>query len=199
MSAMASTKTWHRLRRKMGFDHNPLRRRSDLIAAWLLPAVIAALLTLGPLVAFVAGHWASAENDAALQAQRSWDPVPAVLLKSAPGPLFPAGGSNSWIVWTPARWTADGGAHVGQVPVTSGSRAGSTVTVWLDSAGQVRQPLTTAGASGRIETAMAISVGALALLLTGLAVAARRVLDTRRLSGWETGWLHVGPQWTGQR
>jgi hypothetical protein len=199
MSAMTSTKTWNLLRRKLGFDRNPLRRRCDLIAAWLLPAVIAALLTLGPLVAFVADHWASAQNDAALQAQRGWHRVPAVLLQSAPGPMFPAGGSNSWIVWTPARWTADGGTHVGQVPAISGTRAGSSVTVWLDSAGKVRQPLTTAGATGRTETAIAISVGALALLLAVLAVAARRMVDARRLSDWETGWLLVGPQWTGQR
>lgn len=199
MSAMASTTMWIRLRRGLGFDHNPLRRRPDLIAAWLLPAVVAALLTLGPLVAFVAGHWASAQNDAALQAQRSWHRVPAVLLESAPGPLFPAGDTNSWTVWTRARWTADGTSHVGQVPAISDSRAGSTVTVWLDSTGRVRQPLTAAGASGRTETAMAVSVGALALLLIAVAVATRRVLDARRLSGWESGWLLVGPQWTGRR
>lgn len=199
MSAMTSTKTWNGLSRRLGFDHNPLRRRSDLIAAWLLPGVIAALLTLGPVVAFAGGHWASAQNRAASQAERSWHHVPAVLLQSAPGPMFPDGGANSWIVWTPARWRADGVAHIGQVPAASGSRAGSVLTVWLDQAGKVRQPLTASAAGSRTVTAIGISVAALALVLAGLAVIARRLLDARRLSGWEADWLLVGPQWTEQR
>jgi uncharacterized membrane protein YhaH (DUF805 family) len=199
MSAMTSTKTWTRLSRRLGLDHNPLRRRSDLIAAWVWPAVLAALLIVAPVVALVAGRWASAQNEAALQAQRSWQRAPAVLLQSAPGPLFPDSGANSWTVWTPARWTADGVTHVSEVPAISDSRAGSKVIVWLDQAGQVRQPLTAAAASGRTETAMAMSVATLMVLLAGLAVIARRVLDARRLSGWEAGWLAVGPQWTGQR
>lgn len=199
MSAVASTKTWHRLSRRLGLDHNPLRRRSDLIAAWLLPAAIAALLILGPVVGFVASRWAGSQNEAARLAERSWHHVPAVLLQSAPGPMFPDGGANSWTVWTPARWTADGLAHVGKVPAMSDTRAGSIVTVWLDQAGKVRLPLTTAMAQGRELTAVAISLVVLTLLLAGLALAVRRVLDVRRLAGWEQGWLAVGPQWTGQR
>lgn len=199
MNAMAPAETWQRLRRRLGFDHNPLRRRSDLIEAWLVPAVIAALLVLGPLVAVFAGHWASAQNETAWRTQRSWHHVPAVLLQSAPGPMFPDGGANSWIVWTPARWTAGGTTHVGQVPAISDTRAGSIVTVWLDQAGKVRQPLTAAGAQGRDVTAIALSCGALLLVLVSLALAARRVLDLRRLSGWEEDWMLVGPQWSGQR
>lgn len=196
---MTSTKRWNRLSRSLGFDRNPLRRHSDLIAAWLLPGVIVALLALGPVVALGAGHWASAQNRAAVQAQRAWHHVPAVLLQSAPGPMFPDGGANSWIVWTPARWTADGVAHVGQVPADSGSRAGSVLTVWLDQTGKVRQPLTAAAAGSRTVTAIGMSVAALALVLAALAVLARRLLDARRLSGWEADWLLVGPQWTEQR
>lgn len=199
MIGMASTKTWTRLSRRLGLDDNPLRRRSDLIAAWLLPTVIALLLILGPAVAVVAGRWASDDNAAAWRAQRSWRNVPAVLLQSAPGPMFPNGGANSWVVWTPARWTADGATHVGNVPAVSDTRAGSIVTVWLDQAGQVRQPLTQGAARGRDVAAVALAVGVLALLLTFGALVSRRVLDTSRLSGWETGWLSVGPQWTGRR
>jgi hypothetical protein len=199
MDGIAPTTAWARLQRRFGFEHNPLRRRSDLIAAWLLPAVLAAMLVLGPLAAIAASRWAGAQDAAAWRAQRSWHHVPAVLLASAPGPAFADGGANSWTVWTPARWTAGGRTHVANVPATSDAAAGSVVTVWLDRTGAVRVPLTSAAARGRVATAALVAVGALALLLTGLAVLARWLLDRRRLAGWGTDWLSVGPQWSGQR
>jgi hypothetical protein len=199
MDRMASTTRWTRLSRRLGLDHNPLRRRSDLIAAWLLPVMLAALLLAGPLVAIIAGQWAQEDNAAAWQAQQSWHRVPAVLLASAPGPLFPDGGANSWTVWTSARWTVDGRTHVGKVPATSGSTAGTTITAWLDQAGHPRQALTSAAASDRVITASAIAVGALALLLASMAVIAHRVLNRRRLAMWEAAWMSVGPEWSGRR
>jgi hypothetical protein len=199
MNGIASTTAWTRVQRRLGLDHNPLRRRSDLIAAWLLPAVLAAMLVLGPVTAIAASRWANGQDAAAWRAQRSWHHVPAVLLVSAPGPMFPDGGANAWTVWTPARWTADGRTHVANVPAATDTAAGTVVTVWLDRAGQVRMPLTTAAAGERVATTAAMAVGALALLLIGLAVLARWVLDHRRLAGWGTGWLSVGPQWSGRR
>src|SRR3984957_15248776 len=123
--------TWTRLARALGSDHNPLRRRSDLIAAWLTPAAIAIFLALGPLVAVGAIAAAHAgvttarqagrdlhPGPAALlqavpgrprgdpparQAGRDLHPVPAVLLQAVPGPLMTAGGTNSWVTWAPAR------------------------------------------------------------------------------------------------
>jgi hypothetical protein len=199
MDKTASTTRWTRLRRRLGLDHNPLRRRSDLIAGWLLPATLALLLLAGPIVAIFAGQWAEGNNAAAWRAQQSWHRVPAVLLASAPGPMFPDGGSNSWTVWTSARWTADGRAHTGKVPAASGSRAGTTVTAWLDRAGNPRLALTSAAATDRVITASAIAVGALALLLATMAMIAHRVLSRRRLASWEAAWTAVGPEWSGRR
>jgi len=199
MNGMASTTRWTRLSRRLGLDHNPLRRRSDLMAAWLLPAMLAALLLAGPLVAIIAGRWAQQDNAAAWRAQQSWHRVPAVLLASAPGPLFPDGGANSWTVWTSARWTVDGVPHVGKVPATSGSKAGTTITAWLDQAGDPRLALTSAAASDRVITASVIAIGALALLLASMGIIAHRVLNRRRLATWGTAWTSVGPQWSGRR
>jgi hypothetical protein len=196
MDGIASTTMWMRLNRRLGLDHNPLRRRCDRIAGWLLPAMLAALLVIGPLAALLAGRWAQARNDVAWQAQRSWHHVPAVLLASTPGPMFPAGGANSWTVWTSARWTADGQTHVGKVPAMSDSKAGTVVTVWLDPAGTPRMPLTPTAASNRVVTAAAMAVAALAVLLAVLTVIVRWVLDRRRLASWEAAWLSVGPQWS---
>jgi len=199
MDGVASTALWTKLNRRLGLDHNPLRRRSDRIAGWLLPAMLAALLVLGPVAALLGGRWAQAHDEAAWQAQRSWHHVPAILLTSTPGPMFPDGGANSWSVWTSARWTAGGRMHVGKVPAMSHTRAGTVVTVWLDRAGRPRMPLTAAAASNRVLTAAGMAVAALAVVLAVLAVIAHWALNRRRLASWEAAWLSVGPQWSGRR
>jgi hypothetical protein len=189
--------TWTRLTRALGSDHNPLRRQCDLLAAWLTPAAIAIFLVLGPLVAVGAIAWAHAGNTAARQAARQLHPVPAVLLQAAPGPLMTAGGSNSWETWVLARWTAGGQLHAGAIPATSGTRAGSTVPVWLDRAGRVQTPpLTTAQARGRVVMAASAALAALAVLLAGLGLTGRWVLNRRRLAAWEAAWRLTGPRWT---
>jgi hypothetical protein len=197
VNGMTPTTKWTRVTRRLGLDHNPLRRPTDLIEAWLIPAVIAAFLLLGPLVAGVVGLQVHAGNTAAQRAQRSWRPVAAVLLQAAPGPLMSDNGNNSWLDWTRARWTYDGRTRVGEVPAPSDTRAGTTVRVWLDRTGNVQAPpLTAASARERITVAVSVALASLALLLVGLALLARNLLDRRRLRGWETDWLSTGPQWS---
>jgi hypothetical protein len=191
--------TWTRLARRLRIDHNPLRRPADLIEAWLLPAAIAAFLVLGPLAAGAASLWVHAGDAAARQAQRSWHRVPAVLLRPAPGPLMSDNGANTWLVWTPARWTDDGRPHAGKVPVAAGTSADVIVPVWLDRAGQVRIPPPTASqVQDRVLSAAAAALAALAVLLASLAVLVRLVLDRRRLADWDAAWQSVGPQWSRQ-
>jgi hypothetical protein len=193
------TMTWTRLTRRLGRDRNPLRRRSDLIEGWLLPAAIAAFLAAGPFVAGAAGLWVRADNMAARGAQLSWHRVSATLLQAAPGPEMSDNGANTWVVWTPARWNADGRPRVASVPVPAGTWAGSTVPVWLDRAGNVRlPPLTAAQASNRVLVAALTALAGLAVLLAGMALLARWVLDRRRLAAWEAAWLSVGPSWSHQ-
>jgi len=194
---MTPTATWTRVARRLGFDHNPLRRRSDLIEAWLLPAVIAVFLVLSPLLVGAASARVHSENAAAQQAERSWHRVTAVLLQAVPGPLMSDNGANTWITWTPARWTDDGRRHVGQVPAAAGSSAGSTLPVWLDRAGTVQAPpLNALQIRDRVALAAVVALTALAVFLTGAAVIGRRLLDRRRLAGWAADWLSVGPQWS---
>jgi hypothetical protein len=183
--------------RRLGFDHNRLRRRSDVIEAWLLPAVIAVFLALSPLLVSAASAWVHNENVAVRQAQRSWHRVTAVLLQAVPGPLMSDNGANSWVAWTPARWTADGRPRVGQVPAESGTSAGSKVPVWLDRAGIVQTPpLTTSQVRDRVVLVAVVALTALAVFLAALALIGRWLLDRRRLVGWATAWLSVGPQWS---
>jgi hypothetical protein len=178
-------------------DHNPLRRRSDVLEAWLLPAVIAVFLALSPLLVGAADAWAHAQNAAVQQAQRSWHRLPAVLLQAVPGPLVSDNGANSWTTWTPARWTSGGRPHVGLIPAVSGTSADTTVSVWLDRAGHVRTPpLTAVQVRDRATLAALVALVALAAVLACLAPVARRLLNRRRLAGWETAWLSVGPHWS---
>ena len=78
------TKTWLKLTRRLGVDGNPLRRRSDLLDAWLLPVAIAAFLALCPIVAVVTGVWVRADNAAQRHDQLSWHREQAVLQAAAP-------------------------------------------------------------------------------------------------------------------
>ena len=183
--------------RRLGLDHNPLRRTSDVVEAWLLPAVIAVFLILSPFVAGAAALSVRAENTAAQRATQSWHQVPAVLLRAAPGPMMSDNGANAWLVWTPARWAANGRTRTGIVPAPSGTKAGATVRVWVDRTGNVQvPPLTPARAGDRVVVAMAFALAALAVFLACLALVIRAVLDRRRLADWETAWLSVGPQWS---
>ena len=189
MTAMPTT-TWMRLARRLGWDGNPLRPRSDMIERWLLPAAIALFVALCPVVAGVTGMWVRADNAAVAHARLAWHPVTAVLLQAVPGPAESDSGANTWMTWTPARWTVDGRQHAGDVPAAARSRAGSKQTVWLNRAGQVQMPPLTPGQVGAragADTLMAIAV--LAGLLTALRRLARRALYRRRLADWEIAWL----------
>jgi hypothetical protein len=188
-----------KLARRLGRDTNPLRRRSDVLEAWLLPAAIVVFLVLCPLVAGLTGMWLRADNAAVQRAQQSWQPIRAVLLRAAPGPEFTDQGANTWTVWEPARWTVDGQLRSGSIPVAAGSAVGSVQTVWLDSRGHVQvPPLSPARLSEAVDGAMLISAAALAVVVGILTLLARWFLNRRRLAGWATGWLAVGPIWSHQ-
>ena len=192
------TMTWTRLTRRLGSDHNPLRRRTDLLAAWLLPAVLVAFALLGPLVVVGAALQTHASQAAAARAQRSWREVPAVLLAPTPGPLMTDHGANTWLTRAPARWTAGGQRHVAMVPVVSGTRRDAVIGVWLDPAGHVRiPPLTAEQVRHRVTSIALAALAILAAVLAGLAGLGHRALNRRRLNGWEAAWLTTGPQWRG--
>lgn len=194
------TTTWMKLARRLGRDRNPLRRRSDVLEAWLLPAAVVVFLVLCPLVAVLTGLWVRADNAAVQRAQQSWHTVPAVLLRAAPGPQFTDQGANTWTTWEPARWTVNGRQHTGSIPVAAGSPAGSTQTVWLDGRGQVHvPPQTQARLSETVDAAMLIAVAGVAVVVGALMLLGRWFLDRRRLASWEAAWLAVGPRWSHQR
>jgi hypothetical protein len=185
-----------RIARKLGLDGNPLRRRTDKIAA-RLSALLLAVFLIGALFLSVAAvGWAGQHGGAELGATRSWHQVPAVLLQGAPAPTATSGVFGNYQVL--ARWiTPDGRARTGRIPVSADMAAGRTVRLWVDSAGSPTGiPLNRRAVLAGEAIAVAVATVALGIVLLCLAEAGRWVLDRRRLAGWEAGWAAVGPPWT---
>jgi hypothetical protein len=184
-----------RLARRLGLDGNPLRRRTDKIAARLAALLVVVFVAGAPMLSLAAAGWAGRAVAAGQVATRSWRQVPAVLLQTAPAPTAAArvlGSSRAW-----ARWIApDGRARTGQIPVSAG-QAGHTVRLWVDAAGRPAGSSPARGAAAAREAAAAaVATATLGIVLVCLAWAGRWVLDRRRLAGWQTAWAAVGPQWT---
>jgi hypothetical protein len=196
MTARPTTK-WLQFKRQMGLDGNPLRRRSDIVAAWLTPVMIFLFAALIPVVATVTTTLVRGENAAVVRASHSWTYVTGRLLRSAPGPAQRDHGRNIWNEAAPARWTFRGQQYTGAIPVPAGSRAGSLQTVRIDSAGQVQAPpLMPTQLADRVDTLTFIVMAAVGMLLMTFKGIVRRILDKRRLAAWESDWHAVGPRWS---
>lgn len=190
--------TWRRrLAARLGLDGNPLRRRTDRIAAYGAAGLLALFLAGAPVLAVAAGHWAYRVSTTEQQGQRAWREVTAVLLQ--PAPIEP-GYYDLSDSWAAARWTVpDRGTLEGLIPAAAGMPAGSRVRIWVDGSGRwaglpMGRPVTLLRVVGAVTCAPIL----LAALLLGIGYVSRRVLDWRRLAGWEADWDSVGPRWTRQ-
>jgi hypothetical protein len=186
-----------RLGRWLGLDGNPLRRRTDKIAAWLTAQFLVAGLIGAPLFGIAVFHWASRAGATEQRTERSWREVPAVLLRSVSAPDSFADGVFGYS-WVPARWTAPGGqVRSGDIPVEVGLAAGRKVRLWVDAAGRPTDaPITHRAVLARAATAAAVATAVLLIALFCLTLIGRWLLDRRRLADWELAWAIVGPQWT---
>lgn len=190
MKAFRGPKVWlWRWRR------NPLRRRADMVEAWVVLG--AWLLTV--IAGVTAGLVASRSVEHGLAGERAaWRPVMARVVARAPG-SSPAHGrtSSGDQVWAKVRWTvADGSTRTGQVRVEPGSKAGTPVTVWTDPQGSLVSRPTSAAEAAFRGTLIGCLVGvssAAVPFVGGLALRAR--LERRRMDAWDTEWARLGPQW----
>jgi hypothetical protein len=173
-------------------DRNPLRRGSDRAETAVVAALVVAFLAGAPFAAQAAGgaeHAAAQRVQAAQQA--SWRQVPAVLLAT---PGTDAGVAQ--VAQARARFTApDGKTIVTDVPVPNGTRAGTTVRVWVTRDGTLTAPplLDSQVAEQAVVTELA-TVAGLALTLATVGFLARRSLDKRRLAAWDAEWRAAGPR-----
>jgi hypothetical protein len=169
---------------------NPLRRREDVLEAWLVLAVWAVIAVGGALAGTVT---ARAAEDVFAQQRAERVPVAAVLVSDTTQP----GASSYYRALAKVRWTLpDGSARTGNTLVDTGLKAGTRIVVYTDTQGE----LTTRPPSRSAADVEAAVLGATAALgVTGLALGAgalaRLRLDRRRAGRWATEWAMVGPKW----
>ena len=186
-----------RIARKLGLDGNPLRRRTDKIAACAAALLLAVFLTGAPLLSVAAAGWAGRPAAAELRTKRSRHQVPAILLQAAPNPAAFAGEVLGYSLVLARLTTPDGRARTGRIRVSPSMAAGRTVRLWVNAAGSpAGLPLNDRLVPAYEATAAVIATVTLGIMLVCLACAGRWVLDRRRLADWEAAWATVGPQWT---
>lgn len=168
---------------------NPLRRRSDVIDAWIVLAAWVIALAAGLLAGLATGS----AVDHGLDRQRAErQPVSAVLNEKAPGRTSAAAVDDSH-VWANARWTApDGTEHTGRTKVHPGTKTGTQVTVWIDRQGRLTsKPLSPGEASFQAAwTGVLVAMGT-AVAVIGSAQIPRALLERRQLEQWDEEWARV--------
>ncbi|MFD8298718.1 hypothetical protein ACFV13_21110 [Streptomyces bauhiniae] len=187
----------HRPRRR----HNPLRRRSDVVEAWMVVVVAVLLCVVAPLAGTAAGLFAHDRARTHAEEQRAErQPVRAVVA-GRPASRPTVHGDRGHGYRAEVRWTEPGRqprTAVANVP--AGTRAGDTVTVWFDSRGRAVAPPPNDVAVWQHTVAVGLGVagGTAALVLLARAVE-RRVAQRHRLAEWERDWARTGPAWTRRR
>jgi hypothetical protein len=173
--------------------NNPLRRRDDVVEAWVVLAVWAVVAVGGTLAGLVTAH-AADEVFARQRAERH--SLNAVLLAGVPRSL-PGPGTTSDKIATRVRWMdSDGSVHTDKTLVNTGLKAGSRVVVWTDGRGEiVTEPPSPAKAAVEAGVLAAAAGLALAGLAFGCGALARWRLDRRRIEQWGRQWDLIGPQW----
>ncbi|WP_030664793.1 hypothetical protein [Streptomyces rimosus] len=189
---MRAAKRWWRWRR------NPLRRRVDVLDAWI-GLLTALLLAVGaPAAGFRAASWAYGEQSRTMrEQQRARHPVPAVLVQDVSVRRSHRDGAVGGGYPAKVSWRApDGSPRTGETDVGAGKRKGERITVWVLNDGRLTgKPV---DHDDVLSTATATGVWAAAGAGTAVFSAAwwaRRTLDRRRLDAWAREWAEVGPAW----
>jgi hypothetical protein len=173
---------------------NELRRRSDVIEAWIVLSAWVLAVIGGAMIASVAAQAVVTAVDAQYADRHA---VRAVLTADAPTSRPMAEGVRSDLVRAPVRWTAqDGRTRTGAAQVTAGAEAGAQVRLWADRNDELAPAPLTAGEA----VLQACLAGGLAALGTGGVVllgsrAVRAQLDRIRMRQWEREWEQIGPAW----
>ena len=189
-----------RCARRLGFDSNPLRRRTDRIEAAIRLAAVILLLVAVPIATIAVGRQVDHLALRQAHAQQAADhQVTAVLLQRAQATGVPDPYTSIQLTYVLARWQPPGQApRSGQVLAQAGAHAGSTVKVWVDASGAVTSPPPDHRMiAGDVCIASIVACLVACLLVLGSNALARCALDRRRMRAWDAEWRAAGPQWTG--
>ncbi|MFJ4557344.1 hypothetical protein ACIP4Q_14745 [Streptomyces massasporeus] len=188
-----TTSTTVRRSRLWRWRRSPLRRREDLVEAWILLAAWLVAGVVGPVAGVLSVR---ATVDALAQQRAERRPASAVVVDDA-SRSFVSGGVTVDHVIATVRWTAaDGTSHTGRTQVDAGSKAGERVAVWMDQGERLTTPPQTPGQAD-IEaafTGVAAFIGVATAAAAGF-YGARVVLDRRRSRAWDAEWQKQGSRW----
>ncbi|WP_329127002.1 Rv1733c family protein [Streptomyces sp. NBC_01465] len=177
--------------------NNPLKRRSDILEAWVVAATWALVAVAVVAVGAATAGWVSSSISAQ---QSDRHRVPAVLTQAAPPAVAAVSGAGSEQVMARVRWVdARGATRTGTTRVPAGAAAGTSVTAWAGPHNSLVSP--PPSDSDRIVragySAVLAGSGAGALVfLVGLGLRAH--IEVLRMRGWDAEWQEVALVWRRQ-
>ncbi|AZQ39199.1 hypothetical protein EJ357_41955 [Streptomyces cyaneochromogenes] len=183
--------------------HNPLRRTTDLLEAWVALGALLLILVVAPLAGSLIGGLAQGTLQKSVREQRaSRHLVTATVVRKAGGSQLDvdpeASTGRDMRTRVVADWTApDGSAHRAAVMTSLDSpQPGDRFTLWTDRQGRtVARPLDSATAATH---AVLAGFGA-AILAIGIVEGCRRLvvwrMVRRRYARWDQAWDKAGPDW----
>jgi hypothetical protein len=185
-----------RLVRRFTLGSGLLKRGSDRMQFAARVLLLILLVTAAPVALAVAGATGSQTRSLANAQAAARHQVGATLLADAP----PAGDAAHPGLRSEARasWTAPSGVdREGIVAVPGETRAGTSVSIWVDRAGnETKRPLGTADVVSRaIAYGVATFLG-ISTLVTVSYLAVRVLLDRHRMRRWAADWAVVEPVWS---
>ncbi|MGW5653892.1 Rv1733c family protein [Streptomyces humi] len=173
---------------------NPLRRRSDVVEAWIVLGLWGLALVGGVLAG-----WGVARTVDRTFAERRAEvrTVTARLTEDAADGTPVTAGYDVGLTWATVRWTAaDGSVHTGRAKVVPSATAGTPVQVWASRGGRLVGAPASEAESALEAVAAGVLVGqSTSFVVYGGGLLVRRRLLSRRLAEWDDEWRRVGPQW----
>jgi hypothetical protein len=191
-----------RLARRLGFDHNGLRRRSDRVESAITVILLLGFLLGVPSLGVMTARTVHENEKRAARAAAARHPVTAVLTVTAPDARSSRAESGRPArPLATARWSYDGIRHIGKVRATPGSEPGTKVRIWVDDRGWNAGPPQAAATD---HTRPAVLVAGLFMIASSAMIwmtrrGVRWVFIRRQLPAWEAEWAMVAPHWTGRR
>ncbi|MFF7206178.1 hypothetical protein [Streptomyces sp. NPDC008141] len=179
---------------------NPLRRRTDLLQAWIALSLFLATLAATPAATVLAKETAHRHYQQAARHQAGTrHATPAVLVDDAPRHPEPGSDEAKHALYpVTVRFTDPRGhTRTAESDVRPGLPADSAIRVWVSDEGKITDPpLTPQQIHSR--TMGCALLAAMTVPLAGAALYgyASRRLERRNLAAWDKDWIHTAPLWT---
>lgn len=179
---------------------NPLRRRTDLVQAWIAIGLFLAVVTATPATAVLVGDAARRHTEQTARHQAATrHHTTAVLVHDAPRHPEPGSVEAKKTRYpVSVRFTdRHGDTRTAEADVEPALTAGNRIPVWVSDEGKVTEPPLTE-AEVRDHTMGYTVLATIAVPLMGAAAyaGAHRRLERHNLAQWGAAWARTAPRWT---